>query len=180
MQKKFNIYNYWVIVLVIHMLWALLILATGCKTKNKDVERSNTSVDVTQQSTSVTTTVIDTTINLPGNVITASEPLTQIVSGDTLQAENNGTTVKAYYNKATGNLHVVAKVAPKVIPVQATKTQTVTTDTRVKAKAKEVVKKTEVKSDIAGNIKIGILLLIVCAIAALFIYWRIKGLPLVS
>jgi hypothetical protein len=176
MRKKAQLLLIWIAVSLV----LIAVSATGCKTKNKDVERSNTSVDVTQQSTSVTTTVIDTTINLPGNVITASEPLTQIVSGDTLQAENNGTTVKAFYNKATGNLHVVAKVAPKVIPVQATKTQTVTTDTRVKAKAKEVVKKTEVKSDIAGNIKIGILLLIVCALAGLFIYWRIKGLPLVS
>ena len=176
MQKKAQLLLIWIAVSLV----LIALSATGCKTKNKDVERSNTSVDVTQQSTSVTTTVIDTTINLPGTVITASEPLTQIVSGDTLQAENNGTTVKAYYNKATGNLHVVAKVAPKVIPLQATKTQTVTTDTRVKAKAKEVVKKTEVKSDIAGNIKIGILLLIVCALAGLFIYWRIKGLPLVS
>lgn len=148
---------------------------TGCKTKNKDVERSNTSVDVTQQTTSVTTTVIDTTISLPGSTVTASEPLTQIVSGDTLQAENNGTTVKAYYNEATGNLHVIAKVAPKVIPVQATKTQTVNTDTRVKAKAKEVVKKTEVKPDYAGNAIIAFILTALCVGLLLFIRWRLRA-----
>jgi hypothetical protein len=176
MRKKAQLLLIWIAVSLV----LIALSATSCKTKNKDVERSNTSVDVTQQTTAVTTTVIDTTISLPGSVVTASEPLTQIVSGDTLQAENNGISAMAYYNKATGNLHVIAKVAPKVIPVQATKTQTVNTDTRVKAKAKEVVKKTEVKSDLAANVKIGIVLFIVCAIAGLFIYWRIKGLPLIS
>lgn len=176
MRKKAQLLLIWIAVSLV----LIAVSATSCKTKNKDVERSNTSVDVTQQSASVTTTVIDTTISLPGSTVTASEPLTQIVSGDTLQAENNGTTVKAYYNKATGNLHVIAKVAPKVIPIQATKTQTVNTDTRVTAKAKEVVKKKEVKPDYAGNVIIAFILTALCVAFLLFIRWRLKANGIIS
>jgi len=180
MEKKFDIYKYWLSVLIVYLVIVLAIAAAGCKTKDKNKEQHSTKVEVESVSTTLTTTVIDTVVKLPGSTVTASEPLTQIVSGDTLQAENNGTTIKAYYNKATGNLHVVANTAPKDVAVKATQTQATKTNTKAKVETKDKVKTTTVKSDISGNIKLGIVLLILCLLAGLFIYWRIKGLPLIS
>lgn len=180
MKRKFDIYDYWLFVLVVHLFWALAIFGAGCKTKYKEKTKLNEKLEIEQVHTYTVTTIIDTTIKVPGAVVSASEPLTEIVSGDTLRAEENGISIEIYYNQATKKLHAKAETKPKTIPIQATKTQATTESNKLKSNTKEVKSKTEVKSDISGNIKLGILLLIVCLLAGLFIYWRIKGLPLIS
>ncbi len=153
---------------------------SGCKTKQKEREKLSQKIELQQVKTSVTTTVIDTTITLSGDTAAIVAPIFMLNDGLPIVAETNGTIVTIRYDPATQTIHATGITKPKTIPIQATKTTATTESNKVKSNTKEVKSKTEVKSDISGNIKLGIVLLIVCLLAGLFIYWRIKGLPLIS
>jgi capsular polysaccharide biosynthesis protein len=106
--------------------------------------------------------------------VSASEPLTQILAGDTLRADNNGTSVEVYYNPKTGNIHAKGKTENRVIPVKATNTESGTEKTGIKAENKEVKKDVTVKPYVWGNIVIGLILTAIVAAFFLFIRWRLK------
>lgn len=160
-------------------LLAIVFLAC-CKTKQRNKEKLQAKVEVTQIKASTTTTVMDTVIKVNGAVATASEPLAEIIAGDTLKAENNGTSVVVYYNPTTKTIHAKGETKDREVAAKATKTETKFESNNVKANIKTESKEVEVKSDIGGNIKLGIVLLIASVLAGLFIYWRLKGLPFVS
>ena len=171
-------------------LWWLLVLAlilamymsfgTGCHTKQKQREKFVQKLQIEQVKTSVTTTVIDTTIHITGDTAAIVAPIFMLNNGQPITAETNGTIVTIRYDPVTQTIHATGITKAKNIPVKATSTTATTEHNKVKSNTKEVKSKVEVKSDVGGNIKLGIVLLIVCLLAGLFIYWRIKGLPLIS
>jgi hypothetical protein len=156
------------------IVFVLMLFSPGCHTKQKHLERQHSKVEINQVKTWVKTTVIDTTLNVPGSVVSASEPLTQILAGDTLRADNNGTSVEVYYNPKTGNIHAKGKTENRVIPVKATNTESGTEKTGIKAENKEVKKDVTVKPYVWGNIVIGLILTAIVAAFFLFIRWRLK------
>lgn len=170
---------WWLLVAALSVAMYML-FATGCKTKQKEREKLSQKIELQQVKTSVTTTVIDTTITITGDTASIIAPIFMLNNGQPIVAETNGTIVTLVYDPVKQTIHATGITKPKTIPIQATKTQATSEQSKLKTNTKEVKSKTEVKSDISGNIKLGIVLLIVCLLAGLFIYWRIKGLPLVS
>lgn len=165
--------------LIVALIVLTCVISAGCKTKDKDVHRLNEKLEIEQVKSYTITTVIDTTVKVPGAVVKASEPLTQILAGDTLKAENNGTKVTVYYDKATGNINAKAETQAKNIPVFAKTTETGNIATKGNYAKKEVDKTTTVKSDIGGNVKLAVIIIVLLAIVAfgIFIWYKLSRLP---
>ncbi len=173
-MKKLTIGHYF-LAFIIAIGFILLIGLSACKTKTKDVVKEKQDIKIEQ--TTTTTTVIDTTITIGGDTATVVAPVFELFKGDTIVAESNGTVVKLSYNKKNNTVTARAITKTKAVPIQATKTQI--TSTKADIKTTSVHRKQTVKSDVAGNVKLGIVMLIICAIVGYIIYRRVKSLPLI-
>lgn len=168
-MKKLTVGHYF-LAFIIAIGFILLIGLSACKIKNKDVAKEKQDIKIEQ--TTTTTTVIDTTIKVGGDTAQVIAPVFELFKGDTIVAENNGTVVKLSFDKKTQTVTAKAINKTKFIPIKATKTEISTTKADIKTTA--IHKQQTVKSDFAGNVKLGILLTIICVLAGLFIYWRLK------
>jgi hypothetical protein len=169
-MKKLTIGHYF-LAFIIAIGFILLIGLSACKVKTKDVAKEKQDIKIEQVLT--TTTTIDTTVTVGGDTATVVAPVFELFKGDTIVAESNGTVVKLSYNKKNNTVTARAITKTKAVPIQATKTQT--SSTKADIKTTSVHRQQTVKSDFAGNVKLGILLTIISVIAGLFIYWRLKA-----
>jgi hypothetical protein len=142
------------------VLWLALTLV-GCASTRKVVETSSTDTSIkseevttsTEKVTTVTTEKVDTTVTIPGETTSVTRPLDDLLRGDTIKAENNGTSVAVVYNPTTGTVTAVGKTAFREVPITLNKTTTsvaergsrtdLKSDTRVKEQDKVVDKEKE-------------------------------------
>lgn len=112
----------------------LAIILTGCgslkKSVHKEATDSSSVVTATDKSTTTITEKADTTVKIKGDTAKASKPLDNLVKGDTLKAESNGTKVEVYFNPTTGRIHAQAITEPKEIPILIDRTTKVENDLR--------------------------------------------------
>ena len=175
---------------ILIIFW-LAITLMGCASTRKVVEASSTdkaikTEEVTtskEKVTTVTTEKVDTTVTIPGATTTVTRPLDEILRGDTIKAENNGTSVAVVYNPSTGTVTAVGKTAFREVPITLNKTTTSVaergsrtdykSDTRVKEEDKVVDKEKEsIFKEWAWLILLLLFLLILIAGYALYRWLR--------
>jgi hypothetical protein len=169
-MKKLTIVDA-IIVLAITCFFMFLLTVSACKTKDRQKDKFSQKLEIESVKSTLTTTVIDTVLSLPGTVVSASEPLNSIVNGDTLTATKNGTSVKAWYNPATKNLHIIGETEAQTIPIQATVTKATNEKTKGKSVTKQLSKATETKTDVWGTVQV--VFWIVIAILAIYFAFRL-------
>jgi hypothetical protein len=145
------------------ILIALLLALTlvGCASTRKVVETSRTDTAIKSEevstskeiSTTVTTEKVDTTVTIPGETTSVTRPLDELLRGDTITAESNGTSVKVVYNPKTNTVTAVGKTEERTVPVSLFKTTTTNlerdsrtdykSDTRIREDEKAVTKEKE-------------------------------------
>jgi len=165
---------------------ALLIIGSllpGCSTmkRTKSTVETSEKSDSTAASISKTTITetIDTNITLPGGQATIGTPMSELMKGDSIVAEQNGTEVILVYNTKTRTVHATGKTQPRKVPVKATKTTEAkeATSVQVNKEAEHAEKKSDVKPSAATTIsKTSGLIWSVTALLALLllILWRLK------
>jgi hypothetical protein len=139
----------------------LALTLVGCAGTKKVIETSRTDTNVvTEQTTTeqeqtltVTTTEIDTTVKLPEVNVSVTRPLDELLQGDTIKAELNGTSVQVFIDQATNTITAKATTAARDVNVKAKVTTKAKSnknsrtdsksDTRVKEREKTVTKEKE-------------------------------------
>ncbi len=158
-------------------------LLPGCSTMKRTKSNTETSekVDSIGATISKTTTTetIDTTITLQGGEATIGTPLSELLNGDTLKAEQNGTEVLIVYNPKTKSVHTKATTKPRSVPVKATKTTEAkqATAVQVNKESDHTEQKSDVRPSAATTISKTTALiwsLIALLAVVLFILWRFK------
>jgi hypothetical protein len=85
---------------------------------------------------SIITEKIDTSVKLPGDTAKASAPIENIMRGDTLKAETNGTKLEVFFNPSTGRVHAKAITEPKDVPIIIDRTTRIENDIEREEEAK--------------------------------------------
>lgn len=139
----------WFLAFVIAIAAVLLIGLSACKVKDKVVDKDKQDIKIEQ--TSTTTTVIDTIVKIGGDTAQVIAPIFELLKGDTIVAENNGTVVKLSFDKKTQTVTARAITKTKIVPIQATKTES--NNLKADIKTTSIHKEQTVKSDVGSNMK---------------------------
>jgi uncharacterized lipoprotein YehR (DUF1307 family) len=157
----------------------LSLFITGCgtvrKVKDKSVETTEAKEVEQTKTKTVITEKLDTTITVKGDTAKASKQVDAFMLGDTIEAETNGTKVKAWYNPTTRKVHAEGITEPKQVAVTINKTTTTETDNK---RTVEVEHKSELlhtsheRSLLYSNFWIWFVLIGLAALA--YFLWRWK------
>jgi cobalamin biosynthesis Mg chelatase CobN len=134
--------------LLLGFIIGLVILSlASCKTTHKTRSKESTQSTLTTDSQSnVTTTTrqvskttinesIDTNVTLPGAKASISSPLAQILKGDTVRTQHDGTTLGLVFDTNSGMLHGFVDSQPKTIPIRKNRTTTIEAETNSHTKS---------------------------------------------
>jgi hypothetical protein len=105
----------------------LALTLVGCAGTRKVIETSRTDTHVVtehtnteqEQTLTVTTTEIDTTVTLPEVNVSVTRPLDELLQGDTINAELNGTSVQVFIDQATNTITAKATTSARDVNVKA-------------------------------------------------------------
>lgn len=171
MKVKFDIYSYWLTVIVIHAIWAVCILATGCKVKNKDKRKASEKLELSQVQSKITTESYKELVPLPADTAKAFVPWWMLQQGKTVTAQTNDAAVNLRFNPITGNIEAEGISKERTVPVQGTRKIEELNKLDLKAEKKEKTSTTVTKSDDWGNVKLVLWLLAAAAV----IYFAVRA-----
>ena len=122
---------------IIILLLSFILVSCGTlkKTVHKEAETATKSEDVTTTTKTTTKEKADTTIQVPGDTAKAKASLEQLLSGETIRANNSRASVAIHYDKATNSITAEAIAEPVSVPIHINRETT--TESTTKAKTEE-------------------------------------------
>jgi hypothetical protein len=123
-------------IIILLLSFVLVSCGTLKKSVHKESETATKSEDVTNTTKTTIKETADTTIKVPGDTAKATTSLEQLLSGETIRANNSRASIAIHYDKATNSITAQAIAEPVSVPIRINRQTTIESTTKSETKEK--------------------------------------------